>query len=118
MRIRTRTMTAAAVAVTAVGIAGATAWDPTAAPAAGTRTVDVKDFAFAPKTITVRRGTTVRFVWRGKVFHDVTVVSGPTRFASDAKRSGSYSRRLTRKGTYRLECSLHSMLMRMTIKVR
>ncbi|WP_084630247.1 cupredoxin domain-containing protein [Patulibacter americanus] len=117
MRIRTPTMTAAAVAVVATAVVGVAISTPTPAPAAGTRTVDVKDFAFAPKTITVRRGTTVKFVWRGKVFHDVTVVSGPSSFASEAKRRGSWSKRLTRKGTYRLQCSLHAMLMRMTIRV-
>jgi plastocyanin len=117
MRIRTRTMTAAAVTVLATAAVGVVAVDPTPAPAAGTRTVEVRDYAFAPRTATVRRGTTVRFVWRGKAFHDVTVVSGPSRFVAEARRKGSWSKRLTRKGTYRLECSLHSMVMKLTIRV-
>jgi plastocyanin len=118
MRIRTRTTAAVAAALVTTTLAGVAIAEPTPAPAAGTTTVNVKDFAFSPQTLSVRRGTTVRFVWRGKVFHDVTVVSGPSRFTAAARRSGSWSRRLTRTGTYRLECSLHSMLMRMTIRVR
>src|SRR5436190_5293011 len=44
---------------------------------AATRTVTLGDNFFRPKSLTVRKGATVRWVWRGKVLHNVTVKSGP-----------------------------------------
>jgi plastocyanin len=114
--MRARILSAAAVTAAAVSI---TVLAASGSQAAGTTTVAVKDFAFSPKTVTVRRGSTVTFVWKGKAQHDVTVISGPTRFHSPTQASGRWTtKRLTRKGTYRIECSIHSMVMRMTLKVR
>jgi plastocyanin len=90
-----------------------------AIPALGaTRSVSLRDNVFSPRSLTVRKGTTVRFVWRGKNQHNVRVTSGPSRFASSVKTRGSFSRRLTRRGTYRILCSIHAPRMRMTIRVR
>jgi plastocyanin len=85
---------------------------------AASRSVAVKDDKFVAKSITVSRGTTVKWVWRGRSPHNVTVVKGPVRFRSSTKSSGSYSRKLTRRGTYRLLCTIHAPDMRMTVRVR
>jgi plastocyanin len=93
-----------------------------AAPAtARTRNVKVGDNYFvrpgSPKPkITVAKGTTVRWNWTGSHFHNV-VGSGPASFHSALKRSGHYSKRLKKAGTYSILCSVHSS-MRMTIKVK
>jgi plastocyanin len=58
-------------------------------------------------TVTVERGDTV--VWRfiGRRRHNVTVRHGPVRFHSPTKRSGTYVRRVTRRGTYVIICTIH-----------
>jgi plastocyanin len=37
----------------------------------------------------------------------VVVRSGPAKFRSGAKSSGTFKRKLTRAGTYRIYCSIH-----------
>jgi plastocyanin len=87
----------AAVAVAAVA----------AVPAeSATTSVSVKDNVFAPKSKTVERGTTVRFVWRGRAAHNV-VISGPRRASSAIQVKGTYRFKATKKGSYRVVCTLH-----------
>jgi plastocyanin len=78
----------------------------------------VGDYRFGAQRVTVRRGT--RFTWRfvGAVAHDVTLASGPEGFASPSLRRGTYSFRFTRRGTYRLFCSLHPSRMTEIVTVR
>ena len=79
---------------------------------AATRTVGVgdnwfvKDVSGTPK-VTVKKGTTVKWVWKGERKHNVHVISGPVKFASALKTSGSYSKKMTRKGTYKIICDKH-----------
>jgi plastocyanin len=94
-----------------------------AAPAAAaTKNVKVGDDYFVrsgnPPTVTVKRGTTVKWNWRGSRRHNVVVQSGPVRFQSALKRSGSYRRKMKRVGTYRIVCSIHMPDMAMTLKVK
>jgi plastocyanin len=94
-----------------------------AAPAAAaTRNVKIGDDYFvragSPPTVTVKRGATVRWNWRGNRQHNVVVTRGPVSFQSALKRSGSYSRKMRRAGTYRIVCSIHQPDMAMTLKVR
>jgi len=58
-------------------------------------------------TVTVSKGTTVRWVWRGKSLHNVKVAKGPVRFGSSSKKTGTYSHKMTRKGTYTIICTIH-----------
>ena len=94
-----------------------------AAPAAAaTRNVKIGDDYFvragSPPTITVYRGTTVRWNWRGYRQHNVVAQSGPSSFQSALRRSGSYSRKMRRVGTYKIVCSIHQPDMAMTLRVR
>jgi plastocyanin len=94
-----------------------------AAPAAAaTRNVKIGDDYYvragSPPTVTVSKGTTVRWNWRGSRQHNVLVRSGPVSFQSALKRSGSFSRRMRRRGTYRIVCSIHQPDMAMTLKVK
>ena len=88
-----------------------------AAPAveSASRTVRVKDNFFSPKSTSVSRSSTVTWRWAGKSSHNVVVKSGPVRFQSRLQRSGSYKRKLTRRGTYSIVCTIHSG---MTMKLR
>jgi plastocyanin len=103
-------------------IAGATAVALAAGALAATafgstKTVTLKDNRFSPTTVTVSRGTTVKFVWRGKAPHNV-IATGAAKFQSKTQVKGSFSKRLTRKGTYKIICSIHQPGMKMTLKVR
>jgi plastocyanin len=99
-------------------IAAAALAIPATALAAGTRTVSVKDDAFKSKSITVSKGTRIKWVWHGTSLHNVTVTKGPVKFRSSTKTSGSYSRTLSKKGTYRILCTVHAPSMKMTVTVR
>lgn len=85
---------------------------------AAVKDVAVRDDFFSPKAVTVSKGAKVRWGWKGKSVHNVSVTSGPAKFRSDFKTSGSYTRKLTKKGTYRILCTVHAPSMKMTIKVK
>jgi plastocyanin len=94
-----------------------------AAPAtAATRNVKIGDDYYVragdPPTVTVKKGTTVKWNWTGRRQHNVVVQKGPVSFQSALKRSGSFSRKMRRTGTYRIICSIHAPDMAMTLKVR
>jgi plastocyanin len=82
-----------------------------AATALARRTVRVGDNWFVRPsgvpTVTVQRGETVGWRFVGRRRHNVTVRSGPVRFRSPTKRSGTYRRRMTRGGTYVIVCTIH-----------
>jgi plastocyanin len=93
-----------------------------AGPALSARkTVEVDDNYFvrrgAPPTVNVRRNDLVVWIWEGSNPHNVTVTQGPVEFSSRTKRSGRYRKRMRRRGTYRIVCTIHAG-MRMTLKVR
>jgi plastocyanin len=103
----------------AAGAATTLAAGALAIPAfAATKTVQVKDNKFVASSITVSKGTTVKWVWKGKAPHNVKVTKGPAKFSSSTKVKGSFSKKLTKKGTYRLLCTIHAPGMKMTVKVR
>ncbi len=96
-----------------------------ASPKAHSSAVTVKlgDNYFVRKsgvpTVTVRKGSTVRWLWTGRKPHDVSVVSGPQRFTTPLKINGSFSRRLAKAGTYKIICTLHGAAdMSMRLRVR
>ena len=95
-------------------VAGAVAF---ALPAGAATSIKLKDDYFAPKSTSVSKGSTVTFRWAGKAPHNVTVTKGPVRFHSPTKTSGSFSRKLTKAGTYKIVCTLHEE-MRQTITVK
>src|SRR5436190_22620643 len=102
----------AALAVTALlAFAGAQAL-------AATRTVKVGDNFFVRKgatpTVGISKGTKVTWRFTGASKHNVTVVSGPQSFRSGNRRRGTYSHTFTRRGTYKIVCTIHSG-MRMTV---
>jgi len=71
----------------------------------------------ATPTVRVNRNGTVEWEWEGRNPHNVTVARGPVRFHSRTKRSGTYSKKLTRRGTYKIICTIHQPNMRMTLRV-
>lgn len=57
--------------------------------------------------VTVARNTRVTWRWTGDSLHDVRVSSGPIRFHSKVQMTGTYSRVMTRRGTYKIFCEIH-----------
>ena len=106
----------AAVTVTVIAAAAAI-------PAfAGTKSVKIGDNYFVTRsnnaTVTISKGSSLKFLWRGHAPHNVVKRKGPgARFASPVKTSGSYTHRFTRGGTYTIVCTIHSG-MKLTVKVR
>jgi plastocyanin len=93
-----------------------------AAPAAAkTKNVKIGDDYYVragnPPRVTVTKGTTVNWNWTGRRQHNVVVRSGPASFQSALKRSGSYRKKLGKRGTYKIVCSIHAPDMAMTLKV-
>jgi plastocyanin len=86
-----------------------------------TRNVNIGDDWFVrdgrATTVTVSRNDTVRWRWTGSNRHNVEVQRGPARFRSALKRSGTYSKKMRKRGTYRIVCSIHQPSMRMTLRV-
>lgn len=85
---------------------------------AATRTVRVDDDFFAPRTVTVKKGTTIKWRWVGENPHNVESTSGPAKINSGSpKVRDTYSKKMTRKGTYKVICEVHAD-MKGTIRVR
>jgi plastocyanin len=81
--------------------------------------VTVTESSYAVRNLSLPLGATVRWRFRGRAFHDVTLANGPVGFASRWSRRGAiYQRRFTAPGVYRIFCSLHPIQMTQAIEVR
>ena len=111
--MRKLTTGAAAIAIAAgIGVAAVPAMG------VGTAKVSVKDDKFVAKSLTISKGTTVRWTWKGKAPHNVTVTSGPKKFRSGTQKKGTYKHTFGKKGTYHIICTIHAPDMKMTVKVK
>lgn len=98
--------------LTALALAALPAW-------AATPRVAVKDDFFAPKTLTIKKGQSVKFVWRGKSMHNIIASrSGRRVWSIGTQIKGTATKRFTGRGTYKLLCSIHAPGMKMTVVVR
>ena len=85
---------------------------------AATGNVSVRDNVFSPKTKSIKKGSSIKWTWAGKAPHNVVKTSGPGKaFRSKVMNKGTYTKKFTRKGTYRIVCTIHSG-MTMTVTVR
>jgi plastocyanin len=89
--------------------------------AAATKNVKVGDYYYVrsgkPPTVKVKKGTVVKWNFRGREAHNVVAKSGPARFQSALKRTGSFKRKMKKRGTYKIVCTIHPPDMKMTLKV-
>ena len=82
-------------------------------------TMDVTRPALRPANLDVPAGTTLRWRFDDELKHDVTVADGPFGFSSQPLSGGrSYQRTLTKRGAYKLFCSLHPVAMTQRVDVR
>lgn len=120
-RLWHRLATAAALALMLAALLGlraqlASAGDPVRALAADARRgaddaggqVEIEDFAYRPRTLTVAPGTRVVFANRDEVAHTVTRKGG---FNSGRIRPGrSFAVRFNHTGTFRFHCTIHPFM--------
>jgi plastocyanin len=70
-------------------------------------------------TVTVSKGTRVKWYWTGDSLHNVKVTSGPARFGSSSMMRGSYAKTVRKRGTYTIVCTVHGpddQKMRLVVK--
>ena len=117
-------ITGVAAALVAAGCGGggggSTSSTSTPAPApstsggqatAGLTKVDMKNIQFTPKTVTVKKGTTVEWTNNDSVNHDVTKSTGPgPNFSSGSGNLGAgdtYKVTFKTAGTVQYQCTVH-----------
>jgi len=91
-----------------------------AAAAPRSKTVKVDDNFFAPDSLSVKKGATVRFKWVGEREHNVVKSTGPGRYFQSDPMTGDgvlYKHRFKKAGRYKLVCSLHNR-MKMSLRVK
>ncbi len=66
----------------------------------------VKSSGGTPK-VTVKKGATVKWRFVGDVAHNVVVTKGPKKFSSKPMESGVYKKKLRKRGTYTIYCTIH-----------
>ena len=75
----------------------------------GNASVDIRNFAFVPNTVTITNGTNVTWTNYDGDAHTVTSVSGV--FDSGVINPGKkYTRRFTKIGTFEYKCLIHSSM--------
>jgi plastocyanin len=72
--------------------------------AASTKTVKMLDFKFSPKTITVSKGTTIKWVNKGAAAHNT---KGPGFNSGNVPAGKSYSHKFNSSGTFKYVCTYH-----------
>jgi plastocyanin len=79
-----------------------------ATPAAQGASVDAKNFAFDPKTVTIKVGQTVTWTNQDSVTHTVTGDGGID--SDDLSKGKSYSKTFDTEGTFDYHCSPHPQM--------
>jgi plastocyanin len=110
---RRRALVPALVAVLALGACSAAS---TPAPASGSASVTIHDFAYEPRAITIIAGTTVTWTNEDATRHTVTADDGSFR-SRPLSQGQTFSHRFASPGSYPYYCEIHTS-MRGTITVR
>jgi plastocyanin len=95
----------ALTAVTSVAsLTPALAAAPPRAHAASTTTVTLKDISFKKSTVKIAKGGSVKWVFKdGDTPHNVTFATKHSK----TQKSGSYTLRFVRAGTFKYHCTIH-----------
>jgi plastocyanin len=120
-----RHVAALSAVVAGLGLAAASAAGVPSerASTSATKRVGVRDNSFTPKTVRPSVGDRVTWTWKGSNPHNVVFRSVPKGASkkprSATKTSGTFTRKFTKKGTYRYVCTIHVAAgMRGTVSVR
>jgi plastocyanin len=82
-------------------------------------TVQVGDRFFSHPNLEVKKGARLDWQFEGSELHNLTLANGPVAIGSPNLDQGrTYSRRLTKAGTYRFFCGLHPVDMQERVVVK
>ena len=95
---------ATTLAVSAGGQAIAAKPRPDSSALRATKTIAMKDDFFSPKSVTVAKGTTIKWVNRGDSAHTTTKAGVWDKTLSSGQ---SYSRKFKKAGTFKYICKFH-----------
>jgi plastocyanin len=77
---------------------------PPRAHAASTTTVTLKDISFKKATVKIAKGESVKWIFKdGDTPHNVTFATKHSK----TQKSGSYTLRFARAGTFKYHCTIH-----------
>ncbi len=79
---------------------------PPAAPVVATAFVDVNDFEFSPRLITIKAGDTIVWRFKGRYIHAVTANDDSYK-SSDLKTNATYKHSFDQPGIFQYYCYLH-----------
>jgi plastocyanin len=109
-RLPTVLTVAAVLGVSACSSSGPSSAGGSAGSGSTTHTISIKNFAFGPKSTTVKVGTTVTWTNKDDTTHTVTS-SGAQRFGSgDLSGGKTYSMTFHTPGAYSYMCSIHQYM--------
>jgi plastocyanin len=108
MKRRLVVPTAAAITLAAAAAAVPALASGAGAQASSSHTVIIKNLAFNPKSLSIRRGDSVSWKWEdGSTPHNVT----STGFGhSKTQTSGTFTVRFSRSGTFSYRCTIHPFM--------
>ena len=94
-----------------------------AVPALAGKTIRIGDNYFVKSggaTVRVSNHSTVKWVNHGHKTHNVFVLKGPVKFYSPSKIAPgkSFSKKLTKRGTYTIICTIHGTKQKMKLVVQ
>ncbi|WP_371400536.1 cupredoxin domain-containing protein [Kribbella sp. NBC_00662] len=82
-----------------------------AGAAVSTNTVDIKEFAFGPQSVTVKVGTTVTWTNDDQDPHTVTSQNGSGPLKSSTLQKGDkFQYKFTKAGTFDYLCTIHPFM--------
>lgn len=116
--MHTRLIVFTALVTVAAGGAGVSV---SAAAKGKTRTVKATDSdRWSPRSLTARKGDTIRFTWKTAAPHNVRKTSGRGSVKGGARirSTGSATFKVPAKGTYRFICDVHPVTMKFTLRAR
>jgi plastocyanin len=68
------------------------------------------------KTVTIRKGGSVKWTWTDRAPHNVKGSGFKSRTV--AKKGFTYTHRFTKRGTFKVICQVHPTSMKTTVKVK
>jgi plastocyanin len=91
----------------AVSVAGAHKHPTAKAQKHPTRTVSIQNFSFKPAHITIKRGTTVRWINKDSTAHTVTANKKRSFYSGRLGKGQRYTHTFKRAGKQRYHCKIH-----------
>ena len=92
------------------GGASGTASAPAAAASHSDSAITIRDFKFAPRTLTVARGAPIRITNSGGVAHTLTSDKGGSFDSGTVAPGGSATIRVAEAGRFAYHCTIHPFM--------